>query len=426
LFVRWVAGPGEIMIQGADGNTRLLVPGERAIPVPTGQLIVTNPEAAPTALFARSFDLNTLDLGGPELVAENAALRDGKTHFAIAASGTLTYVHSERDATQSGLPGLQLTLLGLDGSRRALAAPPRPYRSPRLSPDGTRVAVEVLDSAGDGASIWVYDLADDSDIRRLTQASEGNNRRPVWTLDGERITFMSDRDGSGSIYWQDAEGRGPAERLTTAEEGIVHLPESWAPDGTLSFAVIEGTIAVGDWGLYTRDADGQIEVFSDLPAGAQWSSAFSPDGRWLAYASQGAVAEASNFRVYVERYPLTGERYEVAVDGAVNPVWSPDGTAIYYRRGTGDGPRSLNSVTIVETEPRFRFTSTRNVAIEGLTSHFGYRDFDVLRDGSGWLVLTPADGSGASDATASPAPPAPDRIHVVLNWFEELERRAPN
>jgi hypothetical protein len=80
-------------------------------------------------------------------------------------------------------------------------------------------------------------------------------------------------------------------------------------------------------------------------------------------------------------------------------------------------------VTIVETEPRFRFTSTGGIAIENLVNHTAYRDFDVLPDGSGWLVLTPAGEAGAS---MSPAPRAPDRIHVVLNWFEDLAQRAPN
>jgi hypothetical protein len=194
----------------------------------------------------------------------------------------------------------------------------------------------------------------------------------------------------------------------------------------LSFAGVTGTsFDAAQWALYTRSADGEIELYYDLSTGTQWSSSFSPDGRWLAYASNEASTDATNFRVYVERYPRTGERYEIAVDSAVNPVWSSDGTEIFYRRGVGEAARSLHSVTIVETEPRFRFTSTRSVAIEGLVNHQAYRDFDVLPDGSGWLVLTPADGSGAGEAAPS-APRAPDRIHVVLNWFEELKQRAPN
>jgi serine/threonine-protein kinase len=417
---------GDIVVQVPGQDAHVLFPGERAIYVPTGHLIATDPAAAPTALFARTFDLDTLEAGGPVPVAENATVRNNKTHYAVGASGTLAYVYGEDVSPAVVVPDLVLAFVARDGTRRPLGAPPRPYRNPRVSPDGTRVAVEILDSDAGGGSIWTYDLAGDTDIRRLTQVNEGTSLRPLWTRDGARIAFTSDRDGPSSIYWQDADGRGPAERLTTADEGKFDLPESWSPDGTLSYAIVNGSLA-GGWGLYTRSPDGASAVFYDLDGTNQWSSAFSPDGRWLAYTSveeQGANA-GTDFRVFIERYPKTGERYELAVDGALNPIWSPDGTEIFYRRGINNASRVLNSVKILETEPRFRFTTANSVAIEGFLNHQNYRDFDVMPDGSGWIMLLPTDAEGGP-AVTPPAPPPPDRINVVLNWFEELERRAPN
>jgi serine/threonine-protein kinase len=425
LFTRATsATENDILVQMPGQDPRVLFPGERAIYVPTGHLIVTDPAAAPTALFARPFDLDTLVAGGPVPVAENAALRNNKTHYAIAVGGTLAYLHGAAVNDVPVLPELLLAFVGPDGTRRALGAPPGRYRSPRVSPDGTRVAVEILDPEGNRASIWTYDLAGDADIRRLTQVNEGTNLRPLWTLDGTRIVFTSDRDGPSSIYWQDADGRGPAERLTTAEEGTIHVPESLAPDGTLSFAVVNGGVT-GGWGVYTRSPDGESAVFYDLEGTNQWSSAFSPDGRWLAYASTEDSNEPASFRVFVERYPKTGERYEIAVDAALNPVWSQDGRQIFYRRGIFEAERVLNSVSILETEPRFRFTTANSVVIEGILNHQNYRDFDPVPDGSGWIMLMPAGPEGAA-VTTTTEPPAPDRIHVVLNWFEELEHRAPN
>jgi eukaryotic-like serine/threonine-protein kinase len=424
LFARFGIGSSAIVVQAPGSDAHVLFEGERAIYIPTGHLVVTAPNTTPTALFARTFDPDTLEVGGPEPVAESVALRNGKTHYAIAASGALAYIHGEPDVSSGTLPDLWLTLIGRDGERRPLPAPPRPYRAPRLSPDGTRVAVEIVDADGNGSSIWVYDLAGDTDIRRLTQVTEGNNLRPVWTLDGARITFMSDRDGPGSIYWQNADGRGPAERLTTAEEGNFHLPESWSPDGTLSFSVVSGAFVGGSWGVYTRSPDGKAAVFFDVAGGSNvWTSAFSPDGRWLAYTSNEGSNDANDFRVFVERFPKAGERYEIAVGGAINPVWSNDGSEIFYRRGILDAPRLLNSVSILETEPRFRFTAANSIAIEGFLNHINYRDFDPLPDGSGFIMLTPVNAPGSDDATA--ASPAPDRIRVVLNWFEELERLVP-
>ena len=104
-------------------------------------------------------------------------------------------------------------------------------------------------------------------------------------------------------------------------------------------------------------------------------------------------------------------------------MWSPDGTEIFYRRGVVNSPRVLNSVTILETEPRFRMTTANSITIEGFVNNQHYRDFDVMPDGSAWIVLESADS--AADAPAPTQPAAPDRIDVVLNWFEELERRAP-
>jgi hypothetical protein len=416
LYTRW-PGQREIVVQSPGADAHVLFTGERAIYTPTGFLIATDVATMPTALFARTFDVDTLDVGAPVLVAQNVALRNNKAQFAIGSGGGLAYVYGE---PVSGTPiDLRLTHVARDGSRRALAAPPRPYRNPRVSPDGTRVAVEIV---GDDtkSSVWVFDLAGDADIRRLTQVTEGNNLRPIWTPDGEHITFMSDRDGPGSIYSQDADGRGPAEKLTTAEPGIFHLPESWAPDGTLSFAVVHGGFGAQSWGLYTRNPDGETALFYDLPTSNQWSSAFSPDGRWIAYASGEDSNLVYDFRIFVERYPRTGERYEVASGGAVTPVWSRDGTEIFYRRGFQESARTMNVVRVLESERRFRSTTANSIQIEGFLNFPNYRDFDPLPDGSGWIMLTAVDPPGQDDA-----PAASDRIVVVLNWFEELERRLP-
>ena len=114
------------------------------------------------------------------------------------------------------------------------------YVSPRLSPDGSRLLVEA--TSDERSDIWVYELEGNTQIRRLTL--EGNNIRPIWTPDGERVTFASDREETPGIYWQPADGSGVPERLTTVEEGTQHWPESWSPDGEpLSFAVSSGGIA---------------------------------------------------------------------------------------------------------------------------------------------------------------------------------------
>lgn len=413
-----------IRTPGSD-DSHVTFPGERAIYTPTGHLIVTDPAAAPNALFARTINLDTYELGGPVPITENVAFTNGKTHYAISNAGHLVSLFGTGGVSASGtLPDLEISIVNREGDRQVLGLPPRPYRNPRVSPDGSQLAVEIRQADDSRSSIWIWDMSGQSDIRRLTQVTEGDNERPVWTLDSQQITFMSDRDGPGSIYMQPANGSRPAVRLTTAEEGTIQYPESWAPDGSLSFSLLSN-----EWDVYTRDPEGEISAFNALDAN-QYTSSFSPDGKWLAYSSVEEGTSPDDFRIFVERYPKTGERYEVAVDGAFNPVFTSDGSEIFYRRGWGAAARTMNSVSILETEPRFRFSSSDSVEISGFINHTSYRDFDPMPDGSGLVILTPEGGgeipatANGTDATLTALTTA-QRFNVVLNWFEELKQRVP-
>ncbi len=119
-----------------------------------------------------------------------------------------------------------LVLFDRKGGVEALNLPHARYDFPRVSPDGKRIVFETTDA--EEAVVSVYDLSRASSVRRLTFG--GNNRFPIWSADGSRVTFQSDRDGDPAIFWQPADG-GTAERLTMPEPGRSHTPESWSPDG---------------------------------------------------------------------------------------------------------------------------------------------------------------------------------------------------
>ena len=122
------------------------------------------------------------------------------------------------------------------GDMTALKLPPGSYLNPRVSPDGKRLALETSD--GRQVAIAVYDLAGTSSLRRLTFA--GNNRLPIWSADGTRVAFQSDREGDAAIFWQPVDGS-TAERLTRPEPGTTHVPESWSPrDDLFLFSVKKG------------------------------------------------------------------------------------------------------------------------------------------------------------------------------------------
>src|SRR5207237_6925248 len=173
------------------------------------------------------------------------------------------------------------------GASAPLKLPPGSYEHPRVSPDGKQITFGT--DEGKEATIWVYDLAGTSAMRRLTL--RGRNKYPIWSADGQRIAFQSDREGDLGIFWQRADGAGTAERLTKADEGVSHIPESWAPDGErflYNAGKAGATTSLWVFSLKERTAARFDAVES--PARTLTGAVFSPDGRWVAYASQEARA----------------------------------------------------------------------------------------------------------------------------------------
>ena len=164
-----------------------------------------------------------------------------------------------------------------NGHEEPIKAPPRAYVYPRLSPDGTRVALDIRDQQND---IWIWDLARQT-LQRLTN-DPGPNRLPVWTPDGTRVAFTAERDGVESVYWQAFDGSGTMERLSSGTQ--TQGPNSFSPDGTqLIFSTPLdpadcdlGVIALGP----TRTATMLLHS-----AASETNGEISPDGRWLAYES---------------------------------------------------------------------------------------------------------------------------------------------
>ena len=219
-----------------------------------------------------------------------------------------------------------------DGSAEPLSLEPQAFSDPRLSPSGDRIAVAVSD--GNSQDIWVYDLNSDT-RRRVT--FEGRNLKPVWTPDGTRLAFGSNRAGKSDIYSKSADGGGTAELLLSS--GLWTLPDSWAANGdTLSFTEEDATEATHVGMLRVRPGDSPQPVIEPLAGGAQ----FSPDGRFIAYAVSGEIQ--------VRPFPQMDEsRWQVSTDGGTEPIWGREGRELFYRQGD-----AIIAVPIV-TEPAFQF-----------------------------------------------------------------------
>jgi serine/threonine-protein kinase len=312
-------------------------------------------------------------------------------------------------ASAGGLIATQRTLVWVnrDGREEPLTAPQRPYSIPRVSPDGTQVAVDVRDAEND---IWVWSL-ERATLTRLT-FDPLFDRFPVWYSDSRRIAFSSQRGGSrGDLFWQMADGTGQAELLAKGKDNSQVFPTSFSPDGTrlLVHGDPNGT-QVDDIGIVSLGGGADKAVTPLLATMFEEENAdVSPDGRWLAYESD----ESGQLEVYVRPFPkVDAGRWQVSTGGGTQPAWARSGRELFYRSG--------DAVLSVPVETSASFVARNPVVLfKGqYAPTLGGRNYDVSPDGRRFLMLKVA-AAGASAQT----PPA--RFTVVENWFEELKRLVP-
>jgi serine/threonine-protein kinase len=420
LFVRLPQVPGagrvsvwdaaEICIQsiGATDRTVVWKGGSHAQYLSSGHLLY----AQGNTVFALALDIRSRKvMGGPVPVLEG--IRRSSNGITDAAQ----YVLSDSGSLAT-LPGLLTSavekgvLASMD--RKGAATPfnvkPAPYRHPRFSPDGKQVAVEILSDDGQTSSVWVYDVSGKSEIRRLTDVGK-NSTRPVWTPDGKRITFGSDRDGAWGVYDQPSDGSALATRLTTAKDSHRQYPEAWSPDGkTLAFVEL---VNETNWDVWTLTVGGESKLVA-TGEGSQFGATFSPDGKWLAYTDN-----QNPFGIRVQPYPGTGVVRQVTQDGEAWPVWSGTNEMFFRLRRDAGQPAQLRGID-VSTTGEFTFRNPRSLQVPETLMYQNYRDYDVTRTGDKFVVLVP-DQKEAKAKTVVDAP----RIDVVLNWIEELKQRVP-
>jgi Tol biopolymer transport system component len=401
---RW--DKAHIIVQSlASGERKTLIEGgSDARYLPTGHIVY----ALAGSVLAVAFDLQRLEVKGSptpivEGVGRSYGMRTGAAHFSASSTGSLIYVPGPVFATS---PLLDIGLTDRKGAVEALKLPPGRYVSPRVSPDGRRIAVGIDD--GKEAIVSIYDLSGTTAMRRLTFG--GSNRFPIWSSDSSRVAFQSDRDGDLAIFWQRADGTGAAERLTKPDQGTSHVPESWSPKGDrVLYSITKGS----DVSLWTLSVREKLSTpFGAVHSSNPTNAVFSPDGRWVAYTS----TERGTTTVYVQPFPATGTIYQLSAkpsDDPHEPVWSPDGKELFYN------PRiSGFEVVSVTTEPTFAFGNPVGLPKPFPTSPASQRRAYDITPGGRFVRLFPAGQTESGSFAAR-------QIQVVLNWFEELKTRVP-
>jgi eukaryotic-like serine/threonine-protein kinase len=394
-------GPGDAKIAVLDLATRkittVLQGGHAARYLRTGHLLYANQGR----FHAVAFDLSELQARGVPVTVEgmNITATTGgfNAHFAVSDTGTLAFLPPVGPRIRT------LTWIDRNGRQEAIPAPPMEYIYPRISPDGTRVALDV---AGQNRDIWVGNLA--SGV--VTKITDGptEDLMPAWSPDGARVFFASDREGGTfKVFSVAADGAGTERREFAGTSNFMPLSMP-APDRLIAFASGEGTRA-GDIAIVPLGGGASAPRLIEIDQ-LQGNAQVSPDGRWIAYQS----AESGNTEVYVRSYPDVDRRREqLSIGGGLQAIWGRAGSnELFYFDLKGN-----LKVVSVTTTPDFRVGPSRDIPLgEGV-------DRPIV--GSSWVyAVSPVDGRILmfKPVTAGSAP-AP--FKVVVNWFEELKRLVP-
>ena len=368
-------------------RTRILGAGIKAVFALPDRILFMREDT----LMAQRLDLDRLALADdPVPIADpvGANVQNSAAGFTVSETGVLAY--RSRDARNRTLTtfdrsGAQLGTFGSVGF----------HRNPAVSPDFTRVAVQ------DGATndIWIFDRARATSSRFTIDRATDD--APLWSPDGRRVAFSSNRSGTADLYQKATDGTGQDELLFQSERS--KSPEDWSADGRLLLFRESGQQTNQD--LWVLPLDG---VRTPRPvlnsAFVEFEGRLSPDGRWIAYVSN----ESGPLNVFVTAFPVTGTRWRISTDGGHQPRWRGDGKELFFLNES----RDVMAVSIAAASDGSLTAGTPQRLFATTAASFAERNsWDVAPDGQRFLV------NSVPVQRASP-------ITVVVNWLQSLDATA--
>jgi eukaryotic-like serine/threonine-protein kinase len=328
----------------------------------------------------------------------NSGVETGMGQFAISTSGNLLYA----SGGVASLDAATLERVDRKGIEAELNAPKgKDYVGPRVSPDGSSVALSVTNSAG-SRDIWVIDINAGTDTRLTYQ---GVNRWPLWSPDGKRVLFAGGA-GSTRLLSLPADGSGAAEPVMSALTQLVAA--SW-PAERLPLVYLAGSLDHSEIWSRPRSAAGEPKRFRETEFSLT-DAELSPDGRWLAYRSN----ESGTDEIYVQAFPGPGEKHPISTARGLNPAWARNGRELFYLERRGPGKYAMMAVDFA-VGGAFQ-AGTPHVLFEGQhAATIPVRSYDVTPDGQHFIMLR-IEKRPEEHVT---------KLNLVLHWSEELKRRAP-
>ncbi len=403
--------PYKIGVQSLQsGERNELFAGAKAQYISTGHIVY----ALENNLFAVPFDPKTLKVSGESVPVVESVYRvmaGFAPQYAVSDSGTLVYV----PATIAATPSFGNTFVWVDrnGIEEPLPIPPGFYIGPRISSDGTRVALgRRFESIAYDTCVW------DLDRKALTRLTFGPSAHtsPLWTPDGG-IVFTSWSGANAGLVLRSADGTGGEELIRPFKDGY-NIAGSWSRHGkTLFIEEMYGaenrTFRIGALSM-EKDRNWRLLLQGKCNYA---QPRISPDGRLLAYTSN----ESSRNEVYVCTFPdVTGGKLQISMNGGDSPLWSRDGRELFFRNGDNAFATAVRTDTAFSNDsPKLLFRG-EYVAASFVLGALELSPWDIHPNGKKFLMIKPL-----SSGIATSGAPGPRKINIVLNWFEELKQRAP-
>jgi len=346
------------------------------------------------ALMAQPFDTEKLQLSGePSQVAEEVGYNpiNGRAFFCVSNNGVLVY-------RSNILRNSQLTWFDRTGKQLGTVGTPGLMLTPSLSPDEKQVAILHADLTS-ASEIWLVDLSRQTSSRFTFDPEMDTN--PVWSPDGSRIVFSSNRSGQFDLYWKLSNGAGNEELLFKSDNP--KIVTDWSNDGRFILYQESAANRMGD--LWALPLFGDKKPFPIIQSNFRESQAkFSPDGRWIAYVSD----ESGTAQVYVQNFPNAGGKLMISINGGFQPRWRRDGKELFYF-GTDNKlmvvqvKTSGNDFEAGSPSPLFQASLTPPIPVGGSAG-------EVTHDGQRFLINVLVEESSSSPAI------------VVQNWTASLKR----
>jgi serine/threonine protein kinase len=359
--------------------------GSAARYLPDGRLVFASRDRLKTVAFDPRSPVVAAD-GAADTGIEIAVAPDnGAADFALSDAGDLLYMPTPSRVEVTN----RLYWVDRQGHKEGLDFPVPGFAYPRVSPDGTRIVVDI--GNGGNRDIWIYDIKQ----KRMSQLTFGptEDLLPLWSRDGARVFFASDRTGNFDIYSKAADGAAD-DRLEFAEQRI-QFPNSFTPDGTGLFVLED----FKDLSLLRFPAPQRLEPVLHGPASKRLPEV-SPDGKWLAYES---TENGEQPEIFVRPFPdVASRREQISTDGGRYPLWNPAGNnELYFVTPQG--------VMMAATLSRQTLSVERIVKLFEVASPatgISGRPYDVSRVDGRFLVAMP-DEAGPSNEI---------RSTLILNW----------